>query len=236
MSSWGADLPIRTCGRSRPTLREIRGEFGIPIQTNVPGIEIGECFPRIASIMDKCVVIRSVTGSTDAHDAMCQTGWNRNSITSVGGRPSIGSVVAKLQGPVDRAVPPSVALAERTQHVPWSEPGSTGFLGAASQPFKPQGQGMDSLRLNGVSVERLQDRRQLLQGLDQLKREVDATGMLRGMDAFSDAAFGVLTSSKLVDALDLLEGNPAGEPAKSMATANRTNISMTRRRPATISC
>jgi hypothetical protein len=188
--------------------REIRGEFD-PIQTNVPGIEIGECFPRIASIMDRCVVIRSVTGNTDAHDAfMCQTGWPRNSISSVGGRPSIGSVVAKLQGPVDRAVPPSVALAERTQHVPWSEPGSTGFLGAAYQPFKPQGQGMDDLRLNGVSIERLQDRRQLLQGLDQLKREVDATGMLRGMDAFSDAAFGVLTSSKLVDALDLSKEDP----------------------------
>ncbi len=188
--------------------REIRGEFD-PIKTNVPGIEIGECFPRIASIMDKCVVIRSVTGNVDAHDAfMCQTGWPRNSISSVGGRPCIGSVVAKIQGPVDRAVPPSVALADRTQHVPWSEPGSPGFLGAAYQPFKPQGQGMEDLRLNGVSVDRLQDRRQLLQGLDQLKREVDATGMLRGMDAFSEAAFGVLTSSKLVDALDLSKEDP----------------------------
>ena len=57
--------------------KEIRGEFD-PIATNVPGIEIGECFPRIAALMDKCVVIRSVTGCVDQHDAyMCLSGWTR---------------------------------------------------------------------------------------------------------------------------------------------------------------
>ena len=187
---------------------EIRGEFS-PIKTNVPGIEICEVFPQLAQMMDKCVVIRSVTGCDGAHDAFqCQTGWNRRDNSSVGGRPSIGSVLSKLQGPVERSVPPAVALAERTQHVPWSEPGSSGFLGAAYQAFKPQGQGMDDLRLNGVSLERLQDRRALLTGLDQLRRDVDASGMLAGMDAFSEAAFGVLTSSKLVDALDLSKEDP----------------------------
>jgi hypothetical protein len=188
--------------------REIRGEFD-PIKTNVPGIEICEVFPRIAGMMDKCAVIRSVVGCVDQHDGyMCLSGWPRNSIQTIGGRPSIGAVLTKLQGPVDRAVPPSVALAQKTQHGPWSEPGAPGFLGAACQPFKPDGQGMDDLRLNGVSLDRLQDRRQLLKGLDQLKREVDATGMLEGMDSFSEAAFGVLTSSKLVEALDLTKEDP----------------------------
>lgn len=188
--------------------REIRGEFD-PIPTNVPGIEICECFPNLARMMDKCVVIRSVVGCVDQHDGyMCLSGWPRQSLASMGGRPSIGSVLAKLQGPVDRSVPPSVALAERTQHVPWSEPGSAGFLGAAYQPFKPQGEGMDDLRLNGITLDRLQDRQALLRGLDQLKREVDATGMLEGMDAFVQAAFGVLTSSKLVEALDLSREDP----------------------------
>jgi hypothetical protein len=44
--------------------------------------------------------------------------------------------------------------------------------------------------------------------LDNLRRDVDATGMLSGMDAFSQAAFGVLTSSRLVDALDLSKEDP----------------------------
>ena len=47
--------------------REIRGEFD-PIHTNVPGIEIGECFPKIAAMMDKFVAIRSVVGNDGAHD------------------------------------------------------------------------------------------------------------------------------------------------------------------------
>ena len=40
---------------------EIRGEFS-PISTAVPDIQIGECFPRIAAMMDRFVAIRSVVG------------------------------------------------------------------------------------------------------------------------------------------------------------------------------
>lgn len=188
--------------------KEIRGEFQ-PIDTNVPGIQIGECFPRIAAMMDKFVAIRSVTGCDGGHDGFqCLTGWTRRDMASMGGRPSIGSVLSKLAGPVHRSVPPTVALAEKTQHGPWSEPGGPGFLGAAFQPFRPNGQGMDDLRLNGVDTSRLADRKSLLGGLDQLKREVDATGMLAGMDSFNEAAFGVLTSSQLVEALDLSKEDP----------------------------
>ena len=54
--------------------REIRGEFN-PIDTAVPGIQIGECFPRIAAMMDKFVAIRSVVGCDGAHDGFqCLTG------------------------------------------------------------------------------------------------------------------------------------------------------------------
>ena len=188
--------------------REIRGEFS-PIDTKVPGIQIGECFPLIAGMMDKFVAIRSVVGCVDNHDGyQCLSGWARNKDVSIGGRPCIGAVASRLQGPVNPSMPPSVALAAYTQHVPWSEPGAPGFLGAAYQPFKPDGQGMADLTLNGVSLDRLQDRKSLLGGLDQLKRNVDASGMLRGMDSFTQAAFGVLTSSKLAEALDLSKEDP----------------------------
>lgn len=188
--------------------KEIRGEFS-PIATKVPGIEIAEIFPQIAGMMDKFVPVRSVVGCDGAHDGFqCQTGWTRNSISSVGGRPSIGAVVSRLQGQVDPAVPAFVGLAEKTQHTPWSDAGAPGFLGAAYKPFKPDGEGMSDLRLNNVSLDRLNDRKNLLTGLDNLKREADATGMLRGMDAFTEAAFGVLTSSKLVEALDLSRESP----------------------------
>src|SRR5438876_8510748 len=79
---------------------EIRGEFK-PIATSVPGIQIGEVFPKIAALMDKCAVIRSVVGATGRHDAyQCLSGWPQSSLSTLGSRPSLGSVVAKLQGPV----------------------------------------------------------------------------------------------------------------------------------------
>jgi hypothetical protein len=183
--------------------REIRGEFA-PIDTSVPGIQIGECFPQLAKIMDRLVVVRSVVGCEGAHDGFqCLTGWNRRNLETIGGRPAIGSVLGRLYGPKDPSIPASVALADRTSHVPWSEPGPAGFLGAAYQPFRPNGKGMEDLTLNGVTLERLSDRRTLLTSLDSLKRKADAGGMMQGVDAFTDAAFGVLTSSRLADALDI---------------------------------
>ncbi len=188
--------------------KEIRGEFS-PIATSVPGIQIGECFPKIAAMMDKMAVIRSVVGCSGGHDAyQCMSGWSRNADTSIGGRPGMGSVLAKLRGSVDPGLPPAVGLAAKTSHKPWSESGSPGFLGAAHTPFKPNGEGMDDLKLKGVTLDRLQDRKSLLTGLDRLRRDVDASGFIRGMDAFTEAAFGVLTSSKLADALDLSKEDP----------------------------
>jgi hypothetical protein len=179
----------------------------------VPGIQIGECFPKLAAIMDRLVVVRSVVGCEGGHDGFqCLTGWDRRSMESVGGRPAIGSVLGKIYGPRDPGIPASVALANKTSHVPWSEPGPAGFLGAAYQPFRPNGNGMEDLTLNGVTLDRLDDRRSLLKGLDQLKRQTDATGMMAGVDSFTEAAFGVLTSNRLAAALDISQ-----EPAEVRA-------------------
>jgi hypothetical protein len=182
---------------------EIRGEFK-PIATNVTGIQICEVFPRLARLMDKCVGIRSIVGATGGHDAVqCMSGWNMRDMANQGGRPSLGAVVAKVQGPVDPAVPPFVGLAARTQHVPWSDPGTAGFLGTACAPFKPDGPGMADLTLKQASLEQLGDRRRLLASFDSLRRELDVSGALRGADALTERALGVLTSSKLLEALDL---------------------------------
>jgi hypothetical protein len=189
--------------------REIRGEFS-PIDTSVPGIQIGECFPKIAAMAEKFAFIRAVEGCSGSHDAhQCLTGWDRNNSVSIGGRPAMGSVISKLEGPTDPSVPPAMALADVTRHVPWSEPGPAGFLGAAYSPYKPDSDGMANLKLNAITTDRLHDRKSLLSGLDQLKRECDSSGLLDGIDAFNEAAFGVLTSSKLLDALDVSKEDPA---------------------------
>jgi hypothetical protein len=183
--------------------REIKGEFN-PIATRVPGIQICEVFPRVAQLMDKCAIIRSIVGCPDDHAPdVCFTGWPRNALINLGGRPAVGPVLTRLQGPVDPSVPAAVGLTRPTQHLPWSDPGRPGFLGMSYAPFRPDGPGMANLRLNGVSPETLEDRRQLLQSFDAMRRDIDLSGAASAMDAANERALGVLTSSKLLNALDL---------------------------------
>jgi hypothetical protein len=81
-------------------------------------------------------------------------------------------------------------------------------LGAAYSAFKPEGQGMDDMRLNGITLERLDDRKALLGSLDDFQRHAEKLETYSGIDAFTKAAFGVLTSNKLVEALDLSKEDP----------------------------
>jgi len=182
---------------------EIRGEFK-PIATKVPGIQIGEVFPQIAARFDKCVAIRTIVGAQGGHDGIqCLSGWPQNSLSAIGGRPSLGAVVTKLQGPTNPSIPPFVGLAEKTQHGPWSDAGTAGFLGPSYRPFKPDGPGLANLTLRDVNTKHLGDRRRLLTAFDTLKKEIDFSGQVAGMDDLKERALGVLASSRLVDALDL---------------------------------
>jgi len=185
---------------------EIRGEFQ-PISTNVPGIQICEHLPLLAKKADKFAFLRSVVGAVDEHsDFQCFTGrLSRNQ--PPGGWPSIGSVISKVIGPTAPAIPPFVGLEPRMQHRPYNA-ATPGFLGTAHNAFHPQGEGKSDMVLNGVTLDRLSDRRSLLASFDHFRRDVDSSGLMEGLDAFTEQAFGVLTSSRLVEALDLAKEDP----------------------------
>src|SRR5262249_46647128 len=88
----------------------IRGEFK-PIATNLPGLRLCELRPKLARIADKLVFIRSLVGSAGAHDAFqCQSGFKAIDLQSIGGRPALGSVVARLRGTDRDPMPPFVDL------------------------------------------------------------------------------------------------------------------------------
>src|SRR5207244_7853673 len=96
--------------------------------------------------MEKFAVIRTVVGATGGHDAyQCTSGWPHKSLSTIGGRPSIGSVAAKVLGPVDPSVPPFVGLAKPTKHRPSADFGGPGCLRPAYIAFKPDGTGMADL-------------------------------------------------------------------------------------------
>ncbi|MBV64481.1 MAG: hypothetical protein CMP45_08215 [Rickettsiales bacterium] len=181
---------------------EIRGEFN-PIKTNVPGIQICEHLPKIASIADKCVFIRSVVGAKDRHYSyQCLTGRHNDGAPS-GGWPEIGSVVSSIDRVtgVERPSPPYVNLSPRMKHKPYNF-GDSSFLGVSSNPFRPNGDCLSDMTLTELSVDRLHDRRALLKSFDNLRRDIDSTGGVRGFDGLNKQAFDILTSSKLAEALN----------------------------------
>ncbi len=187
---------------------EIRGEFR-PLATNVPGIQISEHLPRLARLADKYSIIRSVVGMEDRHESFQTYTGRLNRNQPSGGWPSMGSFLSRLMGSADPAIPAFVGLAPKMGHVPWSDNGVAGFLGSACSPFEiNKGGGKDDMILNGITLDRLSDRRALLGSLDHFRREVDASGQIAGLDAYNQQAFGILTSNKLVTALDLKNEDP----------------------------
>src|SRR6185369_7445431 len=118
--------------------KEIAGPWR-PIATNVTGIQICEAFPRLAKVMDKLVIVRSLVGNQSDHDAIqVFNGFHPKQPKPSGGWPQFGSAVAKVQGAVDRATPPFISLCYTCTHGPYNEPGP-GFLGSAFAPFGATG-------------------------------------------------------------------------------------------------
>src|SRR5262249_37425761 len=154
----------------------------------VPGIQICEHLPKIAARMDKMAIIRSIVGATGDHYAVqCLTGRSHVGAPP-GGWPCLGSVLSKVQGPLNGAIPLFVGLSPRMGHMPWADAGSPGFLGVSHAPFKPSGAGKEDLVLNGITLDRLADRKTLLASFDQFRRDVDASGLMTGLDSFNDQA------------------------------------------------
>jgi hypothetical protein len=176
--------------------KEFKGEFN-PIDTNVAGVQISEHFPLQAKMWDKLAVIRSIVSVDEHSDSLVMTGFpERENRTA--NRPSLGAVVSKLRGSGHGDVPPFVSLRGMSRG---SEPG---YLGIAHRPFSPSGPGMNNLRLaQGVSQGRLDERKNLLECFDDARREIDATGTMAGLDAFTARAFDMVATGKVRNALDL---------------------------------
>jgi len=176
---------------------EFRGEFK-SIPTNVPGVQICEHFPLQARMWDKLAVIRSVTPIREEHsDSEITTGYP-DAININEHHPSFGAVLSKMRGGTQSDIPPFVSLRGMASG---TEPG---FLGVAHRPFTPDGAGLENLRLaNGVDSTRHQERKTILASFDDVRRDIDESGTIRGMDAFTARAFDMVASGTVRKALDL---------------------------------
>ncbi|HEY7425082.1 MAG TPA: DUF1501 domain-containing protein [Gemmataceae bacterium] len=186
---------------------EYRGEFR-PIATNVPGIRICELLPLQARIMDKLAIIRSLIGTGEHSDSAVTTGYPQ-AVNRTAHHPSIGAVISKLRGTGEAGIPPFVSLPTQNGTLLEAPGDYPGYLGIAHRPFTPQGPGLQNLRWPvGVDRERMHERRTLLQGLDSLRRDLDTSGVMEGLDSYSARAFDMVTSGTVRKALDLSREDP----------------------------
>lgn len=179
---------------------EVRGEFN-PISTNLPGVLIGEHLPKLAQCMDRYAIIRSVVGQQDEHTSFQNlTGFPMNQAQREK-IPNFGSVVSHVQGQTDSVTPPFVDLFPTMQHRPYNAM-NAGYLGTRNDQVKADGEDIASMKLRFISSDQFTHRRELLRQFDEL-RQTELTQRIRGMDEVYGRAFDVLTSSRLVDALDI---------------------------------
>jgi hypothetical protein len=186
---------------------DIRGEFR-EIATSVPGIRICEHLPRLAAVMDKFSVVRSVTHDSSSHlpsSHLMQTGYiDANAISGRNVNPSTGSIVARVRGPISAGLPTYVSVPKPQAFA------NAGYLGAACNPFttdvEPNAEDFEvrDLRIPaGVTPIRLAHRRGLLQDLDNMRRDLDVSGQIAGMDAFYQQAIDLITSTNAIRAFDI---------------------------------
>ena len=183
--------------------KEVRGELS-PIATNVPGIEVSELLPQLAKCADKYALIRSIVGQRDEHSSFQSvTGYTMDE-TKRDGRPSFGSLIARVQGPTDPLTPPFIDLFPTMQHRPYNSP-NAGVLGSTFNPVKADGEDIASMRLRYIEASQFGRRRDLLEQLDAFRTAADRVG---AMSQNYQRAFDVLASSKLVEALDVEKEDP----------------------------
>jgi hypothetical protein len=191
-----------------------------PIATNVPGIEISEMFPLQARCADKFSIIRSLHHGDGDHFGAAHrmlTGHDGvNTANQVAKQPFVGSIATKATGPRKSGIPANVAL-------PYAasvglRPGYFGgnYLGSQYDPFNveddPGSAKFKVQRLqmpNGLTIQRLEDRRGLLHYFDAQRRLVDQSGASDAMNQFQRQAFDLVTVGKAAAAFDLTRESTA---------------------------
>ncbi len=180
---------------------EIRGEFR-PIPTNVPGVEICEHLPKLAQCADKFAILRGVSHSLAAHEFGTKYMNTGNRPIPSLEFPGYGAVVAKERGG-PRDLPPFVAIPDTPQAAGYLgvefAPFSTTAVPRAGQPFSVRG---ITLR-NGLTVEEIEKRRDLLKSLDTTFQGFEKdSDLIHGLDRFSERAYDIISSPRSRQAFD----------------------------------
>lgn len=153
------------------------------IKTSIPGIMYGSDFKHVASLAQHVSVVRSFTHGNAGHGGgthWLMTGHDFPAADNGGDQnmPSLGSVLAKHRGASgEKGLPSYISTGNfdiQGDDAIW--------LGPAFSPFRIKGEASNNLELT-ISLDSLNDRKKLLASFDNISRDLDTKGMLRGMDS-----------------------------------------------------
>jgi len=200
---------------------EVRGEFK-PISTTVPGFQVCEYLPKLAKLAHLYTILRSVTHEDNGHESAfysLMTGRpypqpNTNARPDLTDHPAYGSMV-NFARPETTSAPGFMLVGGKTS----TGIGQTGgFLGAAWAPYvfkqdaNERGFRVDDWTLpKEISINRLAQRRKLLEGLNKLSpvSELDR----QAFSAHQQRAFDLLTTSAMRNACAIEKEAPATRAA-----------------------
>jgi hypothetical protein len=204
----GGPSQIETFDPKMQAPAEVRSATG-EVATRLPGVTFGGTFPKLAQLADRLAVVRSFVTGDGNHDikpVVSRTTFGAN----------LGSLFAHVAGfndattgmPTNAALfPQAVDPSTQPPNLGFGNFAATGPLSGACAPFIPGGSGtlQQDMKLK-LPLDRLTDRRRLLQSLDRAHAALDTASNL-GLDSQRDKAFRIVLGS-VADAFDLAKENP----------------------------
>jgi hypothetical protein len=188
----GGPTHIETFDPKMSAPKEYRSIVGAT-KTNLPGVEIGAVYPKIARMADKFAFVRSFAHGNSGHGGgthWVMTGYDfppaDNNMAPI--KPGWGSILARHRGPNNPAT--GLPTYVRINGIYGDGPA---WLGTSYAPFDTSGNSRGNMDLK-VPVPRLGDRRSLLKTFDTIDRQVDKSGLLTGLDSFESQAFDLIQS------------------------------------------
>ena len=196
---------------------EVRGPFGI-CKTKTPGVNVSALMPQVAKRFEKLSLIRSLHHDNGDHFAaghwMTTGRFGSTSVNQAQKFPSVGSYVSRVKGSNNPGLPAYVGLP--SAQTIYLFPGYMGaaYLGGAYNPF-------DVDRVNkylGWTGARIRSpkwlatlgsatddggRTSLLKQFDTVRRDIDASGVMKTMDEFQIKALDLMTGNAAREAFDI---------------------------------
>src|SRR4051812_2592871 len=231
LHQWGGPSHVDTFDMKPAAPEQVRGIYK-PIPTSLPGVPICNQLPRMAPLMNKVTLVRSVRHEMKNHNSAGYYSLTGAAPPSDDQRlrdsrelyPAYGSVVDRFA-----PAPPGTASFVSYPHVIADgsiTPGQhASFLGQTHDPFFiGQDPSAADFRMPELSLpanlnpRRLEDRREVLRLIDRSTELLEVSARARGIDAHYDRALTLLTSPRFRRAFDL-----ASEPANVRDRYGRTS-------------